>query len=92
MIVRILGEGQFDIADRYLDELNALDDRLQAAVETGDAETFAATLQALLEAVRRLGTALPADVLAASQLVLPDEDTTLEQVRSLLAEEGLIPG
>lgn len=92
MIVRILGEGQFDVADQHLSELNALDDRLQATVETGDAEAFAAALQALLDSVRRLGTALPAEVLTASELVLPDEDTTLEQVRSLLAEEGLIPG
>ncbi|MFD8564509.1 hypothetical protein ACFV1N_45200 [Streptosporangium canum] len=92
MIVRILGEGQFDIADRHLDELNALDDRLQATVEAGDAEAFAVALQTLLDAVRRLGMALPADALASSELVLPDEDTTLEQVRSLLAEEGLIPG
>ncbi|GAA2912375.1 hypothetical protein GCM10010517_78930 [Streptosporangium fragile] len=92
MIVRILGEGQLDIADQHLDELNALDDRLQAAVDAGDTEAFTGALQALLDSVRRLGTPLPEDTLAASELVLPDEDTTLEQVRSLLAEEGLIPG
>lgn len=92
MIVRILGEGQFDIANRYLGELNTLDGRLQAAVDADEALAFAAALGDLLDTVRRRGTALAADELATSDLVLPSEDTTLEQVRSLLAEEGLIPG
>jgi hypothetical protein len=92
MIVRILGEGQFDIADGRRDELNTLDSRLQAAVEACDAAAFAVALHDLLDTIRRLGTPLAADEPAPSDLVLPGEDTTLEQVRALLAEEGLIPG
>ena len=36
MIVRILGEGQYDVADDALDRLNELDTALEAAVEAGD--------------------------------------------------------
>ena len=33
MIIRILGEGQYDVADHALDRLNELDATLEAAVE-----------------------------------------------------------
>jgi hypothetical protein len=35
---------------------------------------------------------MPLDALVASGLVLPAEDTSPDQVRALLAGEGLIPG
>ncbi|WBP85117.1 PspA-associated protein PspAA [Kitasatospora cathayae] len=92
MIVRILGEGQYTLADEHLRELNALDSRLKDAVDAGDESEFTATLRALLAAVRRLGTPLPADALTTSELVLPDEDMSLAQVSALLGDEGLIPG
>ena len=41
MIVRILGEGQWDVTDDHLVELNKLDDELEKAVETGDEQVFA---------------------------------------------------
>lgn len=92
MIIRILGEGQYDVPDARIDELNALDSRLEAAVGSGDTTAFTAALQALIGAVRALGARLPADTLVASELVLPAEDSDLEQVRALLSDEGLIPG
>jgi PspA-Associated protein len=49
-------------------------------------------LQALRDAVRRQGAPVPLESLVASELVLPAEDTSLDQVRALLAGEGLIPG
>ena len=92
MIIRILSEGQYDIADDQLEELNALDDRLLSAVESDDAAAFGLALRTLLDAVRRLGDPVAEDVLVASELVLPDADADLARVRSLLSDEGLIPG
>ncbi len=92
MIVRILGEGQFDIAGEHLGELDLLDARLQSAAEAGDEAAFTAALQALRDAVHRHGAPVPLEKLVASELVLPAEDTSLDQVRALLASEGLIPG
>ncbi len=92
MIVRILGEGQFDVPDGALDELNLLDMRLQTAADAGDAAAFSVALGELLGAVRRLGTPVPDEVLSASDLVLPAPDATLDEVGALLGDEGLIPG
>ena len=92
MIMRILGEGQFEIAERHLDELNKLDSVLQAAVDAGDEPAYTAALSALLTAVRALGTPLPDETIIPSDLVLPDSDMSLRQTRELLSDEGLIPG
>ncbi|MFD3516968.1 hypothetical protein [Streptomyces sp. NPDC058657] len=92
MIVRIMGEGQLDLADSHFAELNKLDDELLAEMENGDGPGFRRTLEALLEAVRSLGTPLADDSLAPSELILPAPDSTLEEVRALLTEDGLIPG
>lgn len=92
MIVRIMGEGQLDIADSHADELNALDDTLTAAVEAGDDARFRAALGALLEAVRSLGTPVADEALVDSDLVLPYAEAHIDEVRAMLSDEGLIPG
>ena len=92
MIARILGEGQWELAEEHLTELNKLDDEVEAAVEHGDEAVFTAKLGALLDAVRTGGTPLPADSLEDSDLILPPSDATIEEVRALLSDEGLIPG
>ena len=92
MIMRILGEGQYEIADEHMDRLNELDADLQSAADAGDESAFTTALSALLDAVRSLGTPLPDEEITPSDLVLPDEDTSLTQVRELLSDEGLIPG
>ncbi|MFD7641188.1 hypothetical protein ACFV4P_11100 [Kitasatospora sp. NPDC059795] len=94
MIMRVLGEGQFEVAEGDLNRLNQLDDDLLQAVEAGDEAGFKAALGNLLAAVREVGTPVPADSLEPSDLILPDAEASLEQVRELLRAEGdgLIPG
>ena len=92
MIVRIMGEGQVRLADSHLADLNKLDDELLAEMENGDGPGFRRTLEALLGKVRELGTPVPDDSLEPSHLILPSPDATLEEVRELLSDDGLIPG
>ena len=92
MIVRILGEGQYDLDDHALDALNGLDTQLEQAVESGDEEMFRTALHGLLSAVRATGTHHAPDPLDESDLILPPPDATLDEVRELLGDDGLIPG
>jgi hypothetical protein len=92
MIVRIGGEGQFEVPDEHLGELNRLDDDLAKAVDAGDEAQFKTALEALLASVRTVGRELPADWIGPSELVLPSPDSTIEEVREVLGDEGLIPG
>jgi PspAA-like protein len=94
VIVRILGEGQWEVPDESLDGLNELDDRVEQAVSKQDQGALALALSELLDEVRALGSAVPDDQILDSDLILPDVDSSLADVESLLAEssEGLIPG
>jgi hypothetical protein len=92
LIVRILGEGQYDVSDEALERLNELDATLEAAVENGDEATFRDALASQLDGVRTVGVAHALDSLDESDLILPPSDATIEQVRELLAGDGLIPG
>jgi hypothetical protein len=92
MIVRILGEGQLEVTDEQVGRLNELDDAVEAAVEAGDEDAFRSSLEALLSAVRSAGSPLADESLEDSDLILPPADATLEEVRELLADDGLIPG
>ncbi|ARX82959.1 MULTISPECIES: PspA-associated protein PspAA [Streptomyces] len=92
MIVRIMGEGQVKLADSHFTELNKLDDELLEEMESGDESGFRRTLHALLDKVRELGEPLPDDALEPSELILPAPDATLDEVRAMLSDDGLIPG
>ncbi|AWL37992.1 MULTISPECIES: PspA-associated protein PspAA [Streptomyces] len=92
MIVRVMGEGQVKLADSHVPELNKLDDDLLTEMENGDGPGFRSTLHALLDKVRELGTPLADDSLEPSELILPAPDATLEEVRAMLTDDGLIPG
>jgi hypothetical protein len=92
MIVRILDEGQFQLPDSASAELNTLDATLEKAVNSGDEPAFRAALMALLDRVRALGTPLAADALEPSDSILPRADADLDEVRSMMTDEGYIPG
>jgi hypothetical protein len=91
MIVRIMGEGQVKLDDSHFAELNKLDDELLSEMESGDEAGFRSTLSALLNAVRTMGASLPDDSLEPSELILPAPDASLEEVREMLTDDGLIP-
>ena len=94
MIVRILGEGQWNVTDADVSDLNELDAEVEKAVSAGDQAELSAALQRLLGEVRSKGSQVPDDELKDSDLILPAADATVEDVRALLnpAGEGLIPG
>ena len=94
MIIRILGQGQYVVADQHSDDLNQLDSQLEQAVEAGDESGFRSALLALLARVRELGECLPDDALEPSDAAVPGDDATLAEVKDLLvgSDEGLIPG
>jgi hypothetical protein len=91
VIVRLMGEGQYQVDDSLLDRLNELDDKAVAAAEGGDEGTLDATLDEMFELVKSEGTPLADDDLSASDALIPPSDLTLEEAKQLLTSEGFIP-
>jgi hypothetical protein len=91
MIARILGEGQYRLYDSEHDKIASLDAELGDAVEKNDNARFQAALNSALALVRT-GAKVPADTLETSDLILPREGASLDEVRKLLAEDGITLG
>ena len=92
MIIRIAGEGQFDVAAEFLTELNQLDGDLTAVLEAGDEAAYGAALQRLAARVREVGLVVGTDHLVPSDVIIPPADSDLVEVQALLGSDGLIPG
>ncbi|MDA8071319.1 MAG: hypothetical protein M0Z82_06855 [Actinomycetota bacterium] len=90
MIVRILGDHRYELAENSaeLTQIEALDDQLGAALDAGDADAVTRILGELIAAVRSAGTEVPVDDFGSSDLVVPHEGSTLDEIRSLLASEA----
>jgi hypothetical protein len=91
VIVRLMGEGQYRVADSVVERLNELDERATAAVEAGDEPTLDKHLDEMAELVRAEGEKLPDEDLSPSDAIVPPSDLTLEETRQLMTTEGLIP-
>ncbi len=95
MIVRVLGQGQWILEVEDLEALDAVDQRLEEAVADEDLDAMRAALVELFDGVRERGTEVPDEVIAESDLVLPDPDASLDEVRALLDATseyfGLLP-
>lgn len=91
MLIRILGEGQFVVADSELEEINRLDSELEAALGAAE-DTFRQALDALLAKVRSVGVRPPDDDIEESAVILPFADASEDDIRDMLGGEGLVPG
>lgn len=91
MIVRIAGEGQYELPDGDGERLNELDNRAVAAAEEGDATTFHELWDQMLELVENDGSPLGDDELIESDVILPPRDITFEEAQGEFTGEGLIP-
>ncbi|HEY4279834.1 MAG TPA: hypothetical protein VGM91_16530 [Conexibacter sp.] len=92
MIVRIATEGQYELADDAAERLNALDNDAVAAAEAEDEPRFLELFKQIIAFVRSEGTALEADDLRGSDVIVPPPDTSYEEARHDFTGEGLIPG
>ena len=92
MIVRIATEGQYELGDDDVSELNELDNAAVDACDAGDEARFQSTYDKLLDFVRARGRALAEDELEGSDVILPPPDVSLAEAAAEFSGEGLIPG
>jgi hypothetical protein len=90
MIVRILEDGQYEVPASEQGALDELDAKLSAAIEAGDEAGFSAALTALLAKVRSSGTKIDAATLVPSELTVPHESASLQDVATLLSSEEIV--
>lgn len=89
MIVRILGEAQYEVAASEVPALEKLDHKLSTAIDGGDEAAFDSVLSQLHEMVRTVGKKVAPETIVPSDLTLPQPGSSLSEVRELLASEDM---
>lgn len=90
LVVRIHGGEQYRLPESARHQLDAFDHRLIDAVRSGNDAAFHATLAEVSEFVRSTGTQLPHEDLSTSEIILPSDDMSLDEVTTLLQQEHWI--
>jgi hypothetical protein len=91
VIVRLSGDGQYQLDDHVSAMLNELDDALEQAVAGNDSRGLRAALDRIHDTVRKRGIRVADDDLRASDAFIPPANIRLDEIEALLGEEGLIP-
>jgi PspAA-like protein len=91
VIVRIAGEGQFELPDEHAERLNDLDNRVVSAVESGDEAAFQELFGQMLDLIASEGRELDDDELLESDVILPHRDITIAEAQVEFTGEGVIP-
>jgi len=91
VIVRISGEGQYELPDSDAERLNELDNRAVSAAEQADETGFGELWSQMLELVKTDGTELSGDELVESDVILPPRDISFAEAQDEFTGEGLIP-
>ena len=91
MIVRIMGEGQYRLADDTLERVNALDNAGVAAVEADDEDAFHEAFEEMLDIIRNEGEHLGDEEIETSDVIVPPADTSFAEAAAEFTGDGLIP-
>ena len=91
MIVRVIGDGQYEVDEGLMGRLNELDGQAMDALGRDDEETLDRMLEEMAALVREQGSRVPDETLTPSAAVIPPSDLTLEETRRLVSEQGFLP-
>lgn len=90
MIIRILSEGQFRLDDKYIEDLNKIDNRIVDHVKKGDQAAFRKDLDRLISTAKDLSEPLgPVDIVQ-SDLIFPPGDLSFEEAKRIFSGDGII--
>ncbi len=92
MIVRLMGEGQYELDKKHFDELNRIDNNIVKLVTKGDDKAFKSEFKKLADYVHKNGKKIPDNVLKPSDIIIPPADLTVDEAREIFKGDGLIPG
>ncbi len=90
MIVRLMGEGQYELSKAQVDELNKIDNNIVSIVNSNDEDRFRHEFKKLIDYVRMNGKRIADDIIKPSDIIIPPEDITIEEAKSIFKGEGLI--
>ena len=91
MIVRLMGEGQYELDIKYMDEVNKIDNNIVKIVQKEDEKAFKNEFKKLSDYVRKNGKKISDNIIKPSEIIIPPFDLTLDEAKMIFAGDGLFP-
>lgn len=89
MIIRIMGEGQYQASDALCNELNKIDNHIVTLVEDGKAEEFKKELARLISEIKGRAESVDPKEIVKSDIIVPPEDLSFEEAKAVFKGEGI---
>lgn len=89
MIIRIMGEGQYKVPSSLFDELNSIDNSLVTHVSNEDHEAYRRDFTELIGKIKQNGNKISDDNIVESDVIVPPEDLSFEEAKSVFLGCGL---
>ena len=90
MIIRIMGEGQFEVPGSLFDELNIIDNRIVDLVGQGNEADYRTELSRLINVIKSNGKQLDDASIVESNIIVPPEDLSLQEAKEIFTGSGLL--
>lgn len=100
-VVRIMGQGQYQLDSETISKLNEIDNSIVKLIEesekpqeetSGIEEKLREKLSQMASLITNNGKEIDSQEIIASDFIVPPADSSIEEVRTLFEGEGLIPG
>ncbi|WP_321429173.1 hypothetical protein [uncultured Methanolobus sp.] len=89
MIIRIVGEGQYEVPESFYDELNVIDNKIVDLVSGGNEGEYRSELTKLIESIKSCGKKVDDAEIVESDVIVPPEDLTFEEAKEVFKGEGI---
>jgi len=89
MIIRIMGDGQYQASETLCDELNQIDNRIVTLVEEGKAEEFKSELARLISEIKGKAEPIDSKEIVNSDIIVPPEDLSFEEAKDVFKGSGI---
>jgi hypothetical protein len=90
MILRIMGEGQYQASESLCSELNQIDNRIVTLVEEGNAEEYRRELKRLISLIKEKAKPIDAKEIVNSDIIVPPGDMSFEEAKAVFKGSGII--
>ncbi|MDQ1254902.1 MAG: hypothetical protein QG646_4172 [Euryarchaeota archaeon] len=89
MIIRIMGEGQYQASEDLCNELNKIDNHIVTLVEEGKAEEYIKELVRLISEIKGRAEPLDPKEIVKSDIIVPPGDLSFEEAKAVFKGEGI---
>lgn len=90
MIIRIMGEGQYQASEALCNELNKIDNHIVTLVEEGKVEEYRKELARLISEIKEKADPIDPKEIVESDIIVPPGDLSFEEAKVIFKGIGII--